>query len=122
MNHSRRQTVNRIREWINLRIYDSKIPAIRLLRYLSVPLSIAAVISLLLSHGFALEPTQKEWVDYLLKTTIGFYILKYVVEFFYSFSPLQYLKDSRWEGLLMGYMTVNILSFNLFGVEILSTL
>ena len=122
MSTSRRQTVNRIREWINLRIYDSKIPAIRLLRYTSVPLSIAAVVSLLLSHGFALEPDQKAWVDYLLKTTIGFYILKYVVEFFYSFSPLQYLKDSRWEGLLMGYMTVNILSFNLFGVEILSTL
>ena len=122
MSTSRRQTVNRIREWINLRIYDSKIPAIRLLRYTSVPLSIAAVVSLLLSHGFALEPDQKAWVDYLLKTTIGFYILKYVVEFFYSFSPIQYLKDSRWEGLLMGYMTVNILSFNLFGVEILSTL
>ena len=54
MSTSRRQTVNRIREWINLRIYDSKIPAIRLLRYTSVPLSIAAVVSLLLSHGFAL--------------------------------------------------------------------
>ncbi|MDG1253517.1 MAG: potassium transporter TrkG [Schleiferiaceae bacterium] len=122
MKHSRRLTVNRIREWVNLRIYDSKTTAIRFLRYTSVPLSIAAVISLLLSHGFVLESEQSQWVDMILKGTIGFYIVKYVVEFFYSFSPIQYLKDSRWEGLLMLYMVVNILSFNLFGIEILSTL
>lgn len=122
MKNSRRHTVNRIREWVNLRIYDSKIPAIRFLRYTSVPLSVAAVISLLLSHGFNLDEDQKLWVDIILKGTIGFYIIKYVVEFFYSFSPLQYLKDSRWEGLLMLYMVVNILSFNIFGIEILSTL
>ena len=122
MNSSRRQTVNRIREWINLRIYDSKTSVIRLLRYLSVPLSIAAIISLLIRHGFALSDEHLSWVDGLLKGTIGFYIFKYVVEFFYSFSPLQYLKDSKWEGLLMLYMSVNILSINLFGIEIMSTL
>ncbi len=87
MNSSRRQTVYKIREWINLRIYDSKSSVIRLLRYLSVPLSIAAVISLLIRHGFALSEEHLGWVDGLLKGTIGFYIFKYVVEFFYSFSP-----------------------------------
>ena len=122
MNNPRRQTVNLIREWINIRIYDSKIPAIRFMRYASVPLSIAAVISLLIRHGFLLTPENEALVGTLLKGTIGFYIFKYLVEFFYSFSPIQYLKNSKWEGLLMLYMSINILSINLFQVEIMATL
>lgn len=118
----RRATLNRIREWINLRIYDSKPAVIRVLRYISVPLSIGAVASLLIRHGFALTSDQIDLVDWLLKSTIGFYIFKYLVEFFYSFSPLQYLKDSKWEALLMLYMLSNIISINFFQREILTSI
>ena len=118
----RRATLNRIREWINLRIYDSKPAVIRVLRYISVPLSIGAVASLLIRHGFALTSDQIDLVDWLLKSTIGFYIFKYLVEFFYSFSPLQYLKDTKWEALLMLYMLANIISINFFQREILTSI
>ena len=118
----RRATLNRIREWINLRIYDSKPAVIRVLRYISVPLSIGAVASLLIRHGFALTSDQIDLVDWLLKSTIGFYIFKYLVEFFYSFSPLQYLKDTKWEALLMLYMLSNIISINFFQREILTSI
>jgi len=113
--------VNAAREWVNLRIYDSKNVVVKGMRYLSVPISIAAVAALILFHGFKLEANDQAWVDWILKGTIGFYIFKYLLEFFYSFSPAQYLRDSKWEGILMLYMIINILSINLFGLEMMSS-
>ena len=52
-----RIAVNQIRERINLRIYDSKIAVVRTLRYISVPLSLLSVAALIVSHGYALEPS-----------------------------------------------------------------
>lgn len=110
--------INQVRERINLRIYDSKIGAIKTLRYLSVPLSLASVVALILSHGFVLNPGQKALVDLLLKTTIGFYIFKYFTELFYDFSPVQYIRKSRFEFVLMTYMVANITAINLFQFEL----
>ena len=122
MKSSSRAAINRLREWINLRIYDSKTLVIRIFRYISVPLSIGAIVGLLVRHGFALSEEHLNLVDWLLKGTIGFYILKYVVELFYSFSPRQYLKDSRWEALLMVYMIANIISITFYNREIMTSI
>jgi potassium uptake TrkH family protein len=114
--------VDAAREWVNLRIYNSKNPVVKGMRYLSVPISIAAVAALILFHGFKLEPDDQAWVDWTLKGTIGFYIFKYLLEFFYSFSPAEYLKESKWEGLLMLYMIVNIISIHVLNIELMSTI
>lgn len=114
--------VDAAREWVNLRIYNSKNPVVKGMRYLSVPISIAAVAALILFHGFKLEPDDQAWVDWTLKGTIGFYIFKYLLEFFYSFSPAEYLKESKWEGLLMLYMIINIISINVLNIELMSTI
>jgi len=121
-NQGKNSAVDAAREWVNLRIYDSKNPVIKGMRYLSVPISIAAIAALVLFHGFKLPPADQAWVDWVLKGTIGFYIFKYLLEFFYSFSPAAYLRESKWEGVLMLYMIVNILSINLFGFEIMSAI
>ena len=105
---------NQIRERINLRIYDSKIAVVKTLRYISVPLSLLSVAALIVSHGYALEPSETALVDILLKTTIGFYIFKYFAELFYDFSPAEYVRKSRFEFSLMLYMLVNIAAINIF--------
>lgn len=122
MNDSNRKILFIIREWINLRIYSSKPIVIKLFRYLSVPLSITAVASLIYSHGFSLSKDESIVINLLLKSTIGFYIFKFIVELFYSFSPLKYIKNSKWESGLIVYMTINILCINLFNIEIVSSL
>ena len=113
-----RIAVNQIRERINLRIYDSKIAVVRTLRYISVPLSLLSVAALIVSHGYALEPSETALVDILLKTTIGFYIFKYFAELFYDFSPAEYVRKSRFEFSLMLYMLVNIAAINIFNFEL----
>jgi potassium uptake TrkH family protein len=116
-NQGKHTPLDAVREWVNLRIYNSKNRVIKGLRYLSVPISIAAVAALVVFHGFKLNAEDQAWVEWILKGTIGYYIFKYVIEFFYSFNPRQYLRESKWEGVLMGYMLLNIISINLLGIE-----
>ncbi len=117
-----RNTVNQVRERINLRIYDSKPFVTGFLRYLSVPLSLTAVAALIFSFGYQLNADQKHWVDFILKATIGFYIFKYFSELFYDFSPPDYVRRTRFEFVLMCYMLVNILAVNLFHIELTQSL
>ncbi|MFZ9189846.1 MAG: potassium transporter TrkG, partial [Schleiferiaceae bacterium] len=117
-----RNTVNQIRERINLRIYDSKPFVTKFLRYLSVPLSLTAVAALIFSFGYQLNTDQKLWVDFILKATIGFYIFKYFSELFYDFSPPDYVRRTRFEFILMCYMLANILAVNLFHIELTQSL
>ena len=56
-----RNTVNQIRERINLRIYDSKPFVTKFLRYLSVPLSLTAVAALIFSFGYQLNTDRTFW-------------------------------------------------------------
>ena len=113
-----RDRVNKVRERINLRIYDSKPFVTQFLRYLSVPLSLTAVGALIASYGYALTDLQMQGVDFILKTTIGFYIFKYFSELFYDFSPLDYVRRTRFEFILMVYMLINIVVINFFGFEL----
>ena len=122
MNDSNRNLLFRIREWVNLRIYSTKNVVIKGLRYISVPLSILAFGSLIYSYGFSLSSDKLLIINYLLKATIGFYIIKFLVEGFYSFSPIQYIKNSKWETLLMSYMIINIFLINVFDIEIISSI
>lgn len=122
MNDSNRNLLFRIREWVNLRIYSTKNVVIKGLRYISVPLSILAFGSLIYSYGFSLSSDKLLAINYLLKATIGFYIIKFLVEGFYSFSPIQYIKNSKWETLLMSYMIINIFLINVYDIEIISSI
>lgn len=117
-----RTTVNQLRERINLRIYDSKPFVTKFLRYLSVPLSLTAVAALIFSFGYSLDLDQKLWVDFILKSTIGFYIFKYFSELFYDFSPPDYVRRTRFEFVLMCYMLANILAVNIFHIELTQSL
>lgn len=121
-NQGKHTPLDAVREWVNLRIYDSKTRVIKGLRYLSVPISMAAVAALVVFHGFKLNAEDQAWVEWILKGTIGYYIFKYVIEFFYSFNPRQYLRESKWEGVLMAYMLLNIISINFLGFEPMSQL
>ena len=113
-----RDRVNKVRERINLRIYGSKAFVTQFLRYLSVPLSLVSVGALIASYGYALTEEQTQWVGFTLKFTIGFYIFKYFSELFYDFSPVDYVRRTRFEFILMVYMLANILVINLFGFEL----
>ena len=115
------QRINQIREWVNLRIYDSKPSVLLWLRRISIPLSISSVAALMAYHGFQLNDAQELLVELLLKGTIAFYLIKYLIQLFFSFSPWQDIKERRWEALFMVSMALYILAVNLFDEHIIES-
>jgi Trk-type K+ transport system membrane component len=116
------QQINQIREWVNLRIYDSKPGMLLWLRRISIPLSLTSVAALMAYHGFQLNDAEELLVELLLKGTIAFYLIKYLIQLFFSFSPWQDIKERRWEALFMGSMALYILAVNLFDEHIIQSL
>jgi Trk-type K+ transport system membrane component len=115
------QRINQIREWVNLRIYDSKPGMLLWLRRISIPLSFTSVAALMAYHGFQLNDAQELLVELLLKGTIAFYLIKYLIQLFFSFSPWQDIKERRWEALFMVSMALYILAVNLFDEHIIES-
>ncbi|KAB2809807.1 TrkH family potassium uptake protein [Phaeocystidibacter luteus] len=120
MSDSLKRRVNAIRERINIRLFDSRDNVLRDLRTAGVLVSSLTILALIYFHGFHLTIPERVVVGFIIKFSIGFYLLKYVLEFVYSFSPIQHLKETKWEGILMAFLFLNILSINIFDTEIMS--
>ncbi len=119
MPNSVQRRINAIRERINIRLFDSRDRVLKDLRTAGVMISSLTILALVYFHGFKLTLAERAVVEFIVKFSIGFYIIKYVMEFVYSFSPIQHLKATKWEGVLMGFLFLNILSINIFGTEIM---
>ena len=114
-----RHLIHRIREAINLKLYDHKEFVIRSLRVMSLFVSLAAVATLILYYGFKLSPEQLLWVGRTMRASLVFYLFKYLVKIFYDFHPLQFIRSTWVEAILMFLIAINILSVGLFDFRII---
>ncbi len=119
---SLQQRINAIREFINIRIYDSRDWVMSSLATGSLFVATFTLMVLVFYHGYELDASKKAIVGYVVRGSIAFYLLKYFLELFYNFNPLQFLKDRKWEGFLMLFLIIDIVSINAFGFEILNQL
>jgi trk system potassium uptake protein TrkH len=78
------------------------------------------LVALVFYHGFELQAHQNKVVGYVVRGSIGYYLVKYLLELLYNFHPIQFLKDRKWEGILMLFLIVDILIINLAGFELLN--
>jgi potassium uptake TrkH family protein len=106
-----------IRERVNILIFNSKDRVLNLLNILSIPVSLIAVASLIWYHGYDIDPETAQMLVRAVELSFGFYILKFLFGFFYSFQPLQYLKESKLEGILLGFILLDMISNWIFGVH-----
>ncbi|CAI8164043.1 MAG: Ktr system potassium uptake protein B [Flavobacteriales bacterium UBA4585] len=112
--------LNALRERINIKLYDSREFVLRMLSRGSVLVALTTLIALVFYHGFELEARQNTVVGYVVRGSIGYYLVKYLLELLYNFHPIQFLKDRKWEGILMLFLIVDILIINLTGFELLN--
>lgn len=71
-------------------------------------------------HGYELDQQRNELVGYIVRGSIAFYLFKFFLELFYNFQPRQFLKNRKWEALLMLFIIVDIIVINVFHFEILN--
>ena len=114
--------VNAFRERINIRLYDSRDGVLLWLSRGSIFVAFATIIALVFYHGFALSEANNMIVGYIVRASIGYYLVKFILELLYNFQPLKFLARRRWEALLMLFLITDIVVINTAHVEMLNAL
>jgi potassium uptake TrkH family protein len=107
------------REKANLFLYASKERNLRILRYASFFVSLFAVTLLVIFYGFEIEESTKAIFVSIIKGTFAFYVLAYIIKFIYTFEPLNFLKKTRLEGILMLLLIIDGTSHFLFNIPLI---
>jgi Trk-type K+ transport system membrane component len=113
-------SIQRIRERINLKIYGSKAVVMGASKWMMVLISLITLATLIYYHGFPQTVESKNLLILVVQGSFAFYIFNYLLKIFYSFEPLKLIRDTWFEGLLMAFLIVEGISYNLYGNLILS--
>ena len=110
--------LQRFREKANLKLYASKFNVLRTLRFGSGVVATLTLLALVYFHGFKINEEENRWIIIIVKSSIAFYIFKYIIQFVYSFSPMEHLRETKWEGFLMIFLVINIISIQITGIDL----
>tara|TARA_R110002072_G_scaffold23514_3_gene81292 strand:+ start:1679 stop:3487 length:1809 start_codon:yes stop_codon:yes gene_type:complete len=110
-------TLKEIREYLNIKIYRIKGTVQKFLRVSSVTVASIVMASLIYYHGFFISAGEREVITLIIKCGLGFYIFKYIARLILSFSPLEDIKKSIPEGVLILIVILNFLFDRLFGIQ-----
>lgn len=113
-------SIQRIREWINLKIYDSKTIALNFMRSMLVVVSLIAFVTLIYYHGFPQTEESRGMLILIIQGSFAVYIFNFLLRILYSFEPLKLIRERWFEGLLMFLLIVEGISYNFFDALILS--
>jgi Trk-type K+ transport system membrane component len=114
--------VHKIRERINIFIYDSKENALRILKVLNVIISLGAVGTLIYYYGFPHTEQNAEILLGIIRGSFIFYISAFFVRLFYDFHPLKFLRKNWVEGVVILLLLIEGLADTLFNTMISSEL
>jgi len=112
-------TLNEFRERANLWLYGNKDKVLHIFKILNLIISVAAILTLIYYYGYEHSSEDENWIFSIIKASFAFYVFYYVVRFVYDFHPLEFLKESMFEGFLMLFLVIEGISFNFFDVLIL---
>jgi len=117
-----KQRFNAFREQVNIRLYDSRDLVLGLLSRISFLVALTTIVSLVWYHGYQLNEVQNFWVGIIVRASIGYYVVKFILELVYNFQPWEFIKARKWEAILVLFLILDISVINLGGVEILSAI
>jgi trk system potassium uptake protein len=111
------KNIHRVREFLNLRIYSSKASALFILQVLSAIVTTSALGSIIYYYGFPKTAESADLCLLILKISFMFYIFRYFIRIIYEFKPLQYIKQTWFEGLFVFLLLVNGIFVELFNAS-----
>jgi trk system potassium uptake protein TrkH len=111
-----------IRERINIFLYGTKEKVLRAGRFLNLIVSLLSIVVLIYYYGFPHSPEEQDQLLMIIKGSFAFYVLHYLIRIVYDFSPLKFIQNSWFEGLLMLLLVVEAVSYNLSGTLLVEAL
>lgn len=110
------------REKINLLIYNSKSVVTGVLSSLHMVVSLLSIGVLLYYYGFPLTREEKYFAFVLLQYSFAFYIVRFLVKILYEFDVPKFLRDNRFEGIVLGVLALEGIFYNFTGSFIIEPL
>lgn len=102
-----RDRVFRIREFINLRLYRHRSYVLRALHFASIIVSLFAITAIIIQHGLPETPDYKRITDSIIEISLIFYVFKFLIRIFYEFHPVDFIKENRFEAILLLLIAVD---------------
>ena len=110
------------RERINLVLYGSKNRTLNILKWISLIVSIASIGVLMVYYGYPQTEESRDWLLLVIEGSFVFYVLGYIVRIIYDFAPMQFLRRTWFEGLLLFMLVIEGISWNFFDVLLVQQL
>lgn len=117
----RQETVQQIRERINLRLFSTKKKVLAILTWGTLLFAIAALLAIVHYYGFPQTPDSLKAIHLTIRISIWFYILKYLIRIFYDFHPGQFIRENRMDTAVFLFMVIEELVYILFGGQLLNS-
>jgi hypothetical protein len=114
--------VNKIRERINLKLYNSKNLVLGISRILLVIFTLSAIGAIVYYYGFPQTTETKDLLLKYFKIVFGFYVLHYFTQIIYDFSPIQFIKKTWFQAVMMLLLIVEGLHYELYGYMLIPTM
>ncbi len=96
----------KIREKINLRIFSSKVLVENVFHVLSFLVLVLVVGVAVYYYGFPKTPASMRFNERVMKLSLLYFTIRYVVFVFYDFHPLNFIKEHRFEGGILLFFLI----------------
>ncbi len=114
--------IDRIREFINIRLYRHKNYVLISMRVLSILVSLLAIGTIIYYHGFPVTPRSEAFTMLVIRLSLSFYVFKYLVKIFYHFHPIDFIKDNWFEGAILMLVLVDGIVSTLLGHSVVRSI
>lgn len=115
-------TLQSFREKVNLAIYDSKEKVDWIRKAVILFVSIVSIITLAIYYGYPQTPETKKLLINIIQARFLVYVINYFIQFIYDFEPLNFIKRTWFEALIMGLLIAEGISHSLTGNLLLISL
>ncbi len=96
-----------IREYVNIRLYKHKAYVIKFLHLASFIVSIIAITAIIYQNGFPQTARYNSLTESVIGFSLIFYVLKFSVRIFYDFHPVDFIRQNRFEAILLSLIVVD---------------
>ncbi|OFX21132.1 MAG: hypothetical protein A2033_07625, partial [Bacteroidetes bacterium GWA2_31_9] len=109
----------RLKERYKLSIYNLRNNVVIPLRIINIIISSIALLSIVYYHGFPKTQETREIIGLIIKASLLFYVIKYLIKITLNYSPIKFLKESWFEASILLLIVVDGLSYYLLNFRIL---
>lgn len=107
--------IRQFREKVNLAIYGSKTKVLGTFNILYVIVSLLSIGVLVYYYGFPLTAKESASAFRLLQFSFAFYIIRFLVKILYQFDVPEFLKNNKFEALVLSLLALEGVYFNITG-------